>query len=603
MDSERTSRRKTGLYTLRLMSQETTASLRWRASRLLPWAGAAGLYTALTLIYLWPIPRLWGNHIGPGLGDPLFVLYVLKWGAHQIQLGLPDFWNANIFYPTKGSLALSEHLLGPSAQLALFLGVVPNAIAGYNFLLVTSFVGTALAVCWVCRRTGLSWTAALLAGGMFSFSPFRIGHMAHLQILIAQWIPLTLWFWDRLLAERTAKNAVLFLLFYLLNLSGGCYFAYMIHFPLLAILAVRAWSERRELISVRSLRLLAAVALVAGTAIAALFLPYVRIARAHGLIRPEGEIRFYSATWASYFSPAPESLYFGPPARRLLRSVAEDSAELFFRPENQLFAGILPTILFFVGAFVAWRRRQEGPPDVWARGLALAGLLCLALSFAGVFLPLSRIFPGLAGMRVPARFYAFTSLTVVYFAARGVDALLCRIRRPRGRAVVAALLAVFLAAELAPREMRWEGLFREEQLPEVYRWIRDEKTVRALIELPIGADSREADYLYASTVHWKPIANGYSGYMPASHQVLTDRIGFLPNPAVLDLLREWWITHIVVHARRPDRAKAVRRWEGRFATGPQRRVERVFHSDGIYVYRLLDVPTLSGKQERPLHRR
>ncbi len=572
------------------MRLETNAFLRGRGSRLLPWAAAAGLYTALTLVYLWPLPRLWGNHIGPGLGDPLFVLYVLKWGAHQIQLGLPDLWNANLFYPTKGSLALSEHLLGPSAQLALFLMVVPNAIAGYNFLLVTSFAATALAVCWVCRRAGLSWTAAVMAGGMFSFSPFRIGHLAHLQILIAQWIPLALWFWDRLLAERTAKNAALFLAFYLLNLSGGCYFAYMIHFPMVAILASRAWVEGRKLVSIRSLRILGAVVLLAATAVAAIFLPYVRIARVHGLVRPEAEIREYSATLASYFSPSPNNIYSGPRARQIVEAVMEDSAGLFFRPENHLFAGFLPTVLFGVGAFVAWRRRKEGPPDVWARGLALSGLVCFALSFAGVFLPLARILPGLSGMRVPARFYAFTSLAVVYFAARGVDALLLHLRGRRGRTAVAAFLAVVLAVELVPRQMPWEGLFREEQLPEVYRWIRDEKTVKAILELPIGADSREADYLYASTVHWKPIANGYSGYMPVSHQILTDRIGYLPGPAVLDLLREWWITHIVVHARRPDRAKAVRRWEGRFATGPGRQVERVYQADGIYVFRLLDAP-------------
>ena len=32
---------------------------------------------------------------------------------------LPDLWNANLFYPTRGTLVLSEHLLGPAAQLAL----------------------------------------------------------------------------------------------------------------------------------------------------------------------------------------------------------------------------------------------------------------------------------------------------------------------------------------------------------------------------------------------------------------------------------------------------------------------------------------------------
>jgi hypothetical protein len=549
-----------------------------------------GLYTALTLVYFWPLPRLWGDHIGPELGDPLFVLYVLKWGAHQIRLGLPDVWNANFFYPTRGALAFSDHLLGPAAQLALFQAIIPNAIAGYNFLFLSSFVASALAACWVLRRSGLSWAAAVLGGWMFAFSPFRVSQTPHLQILIAQWVPLTLWFWDRLLAERTAKNAALFLLFYLLNLSGGAYLAYMIHFPLAAIFASRAFEQRRELISARSLRVFVPVALTMGVAAAVLFLPYLRISRIMGLTRSHAEVQEFGATLASYLSPTTEGIYFGKPTRQFLRSILGRTAELFFRQENSLFAGFLPTIFFGVGAVAAWRRRRDGPRDVWARGLALSGLVCFLLSLTVVYEPLMRVIPGLSGMRVPARFYAFVSLTLVVFAARGVDLLLRRLPGPRTRMALVAGLALVLAVELAPRRLNWGAVTREEEMPAVYTWIRDEPTVRSLIELPIHADTRENLYLYASTVHWKPIANGYSGYIPRPHQELAERIRFLPGPAGFDLLRSLWISHLLVHARRADRAEVLRNWEARFATGPERQVERVYAADGFYVYRLLNAP-------------
>ena len=83
---------------------------------------------------------------------------------------------------------------------------MPNAIAGYNFLFFTSFVGERPRRLLGCRRAALSWVAALLAGWMYAFSPFRFAQMTHIQMLIAQWVPLTLWFWDRLLAERTAPE-------------------------------------------------------------------------------------------------------------------------------------------------------------------------------------------------------------------------------------------------------------------------------------------------------------------------------------------------------------------------------------------------------------
>jgi hypothetical protein len=564
-------------------------------ARALIWAALTALYTAAALASLRPIWRIGGDHLSNSLSDPLFNLWVLKWGVHQIHLGLPDVWNANIFYPLRGTLALSDHLLGPAAQLAAFLAVVPNAIAGYNFLLFSSFVASALAACWVARRSGLSWGAAVLAGWMFAFAPFRFSQVAHIQLLLAQWIPLTLWFWDRLLAERTAKNAALFLVFYLLHVTGGCYLAYMIHFPLLAILASRALSEGRALLSPRSLRLLAPVVLAAAGALLVLFLPYVRISRAQGLTRTEGDIRQFGATLASYFSPAGQNVYFGHGTKNWLRSIfGPDRARLFFRSENALFAGFLPTLLFGIGAVASWRRRG----DPWARGLALSGLLCLALSFPVVYEPLMRVVPGLAGMRVIARFYVFVSFCLTWFAGRGADALLGRLSHPAARAALAAALALVLAAELTPRPLLWVPLPREERISEAYHWIAREPSVTSLVELPVHRGTQENVYLYSSTVHWKPLANGFSGYDPPIHQELVERIRFVPGEDGLGLLRRIGISHLVVHADSPRRAEALRRWEERFAAGPAPQVELVHRSGEISVYRLLYAPANSRTPNR-----
>ena len=564
-----------------------------RALPTLQWLAVALLYTAVTCAYFWPLPLLWKDHLSD-FGDPLFVIYVLKWGVRQIQLGLPDFWNATLFYPTRGTLALSDHLLGPAAQLFLFQKIVPGTVAGYNFLLLSSFAGSALAVCWMLRRSGLSWTAAVLGGWMYAFSSFRLSQVPHLQILIAQWIPPTLWFWDRLLTRRTMKDALLFLLFYLLNLTGGCYLAYTVHFSLLAVFLSRAAAEGRDLFSIRSLRLLVPVGLVAAVAVAVLFLPYVRVAREQGLARSEDETQAYSAKLASYVSPTDANLYFGPAANRFLRRVlGESTAKLFYRPENSLFAGFLPTILFFVGAFAAARRWREKPVDPWVRGLVLSGLISFALSFAWVYLPLSRIIPGLSGMRVPARLYVLVSLTLVFFAARGVDLLLRRVPGPpghRARAALALGLAAVLAVELAPRRFDWVRLPREEELPKAYTWIRDEPSVTSLLELPLLRDFPETFYLYAATVHWKPIANGYSGYTAPSYAELANNIRFLPNVRGFERLRKLGISHIVVHARSASRVEALESWESRFVNGPRRQVERVYREKEISIYRVLDRP-------------
>jgi hypothetical protein len=579
-------------------SNRPVSSGRPGSARWLAWAAAVAAYSLLTLIYLRPIWRVGGDSIPFAQGDPLFNLYVLKWSAHQIRLGLPDLWNANLFYPTHGALALSDHLLGPAVLLVLFQWIVPNAIAGYNFLFFTSFVATALAVCWVCRRGGLSWAAALLAGWMFAFSPFRLSQMTHIQMLIAQWAPLTLWFWDRLLAERTARNAALFLSFYLLTLTGGCYLAYMIHVPLLALLVNRTVSEGRGLFSARSLRVFGPVGLIAGSAVLLLFLPYLKTSRELGLTRTDQEVWTFGATPASYLSPSRASFYFGSEARGLLHAWLGADARAFSLPERALFAGFLPTLLFFVGAVARWRRRREAPPDLWERGLALSGLLCFLLTFPWIYAPLMRVIPGMSGMRVPPRFYTFLSLTLVFFAGRGVDFLRERVRAPRARAALVAALAAGLVVELAPRPLRWGPLEREEDFPAVYRWIARTPEVRALIELPIHRDARENQYIYYSTLHWKPLANGYSGYIPPAHERLAETIHFVPEQDGLDLLRELGISHLVIHPDSSRRMMVLRDWDARFASGEGRQVERVYQEEDTWVYRLLSPPMSSRNPKR-----
>lgn len=626
-------------------------------------AAVLALYTLFALLYLRPVWRVWQDRIAPDTGDPLFNLWVLEWGAHQFRLGLPDVWNANIFHPTPGTLAFSDHLLGPAFFLALFEAVHPNPIAGYNFLFFLSFPLTGLAVAWVVRRSGASWMAAGLAGAMYTFSPFRLSQLNHLQILMAMWVPLTLWFWDRLLAERTARHAGLFLLFYLLNVTGGCYLAYMAHLPMLAMLLNRFAVHGRELVSRRSLRVLAPAGVVAGLALGAIFFPYVRVAKEQGLSRNSYEAAQYGATLLSWLSPARNSLWFGPATKKFVRRQLSGAAEPFFRTENSLFCGWLATILGLAGlwllarrapgtppppgrrravllallaaaaaawitadtltlswsgrerlpdiavpawhgllaalvlALAAWawlRRRWTGGPwlrwremPAWDRGLALSGVACFALAHPIFYVPLMRVVPGLDGMRVPARFAAFVSLAVVFFAARALDAWLPRLRRPGARLAAVAGLALVLAAELAPRPIRWARLPRQEHLSPVYPWIAKREDVKAILDLPIRPNVTETFYMYASTVHWKPIANGYSGYLPPSHRQLTSRVRFLPDAEGLDLVSEMGITHLVVHTealREKKKLGLLRKWEREFLG---RRVEQVYSAGQARVYRVL----------------
>ncbi|HEV7670154.1 MAG TPA: hypothetical protein VGS22_16675 [Thermoanaerobaculia bacterium] len=609
-----------------------------RLRRFVPSLIGIALYALLATLFLRPIWRVFADHIAPGPGDPILNLYFLKWGMHQIGLGLPNVWDANFFFPMKGTLTLSDHLLGPALQLFLLHPLVPSAIVGYNLLLWSSFVLTGASTAWVLRQAGCSRPAAFLGGALFAFCPYRWSQIWHLQVLLMQWLPLTLWSFDRLLAERTPRRAAWFLLFYFLHVTGGAYLAYMIHVPLAALLLVRLarGSERRELLAPRSLRILGTTALAALLLMGAIFAPYVRFSRSHKLERNAGDIATFGAAFSSYLSPAMGATYFDGGIKYAVRRRAPGLEGALTRSENSLFPGFLAlgfglAALFAVrgrptGATPWWRarfamawvaggflliaiaslgvgdlltlrgpgrgplpaegvwwgvglaaaagllgairlRHRAGAPPLldragfpsetadWWLGLALGGGLSLLLSLPAFYIPAMRLLPGLSGMRVSARFGLFVAFTIAAFAARGVDAAAGRIAKwagsPRGRRIAlgafGATVAVIACFELGPHEVRWMRVLNESEFPPVYGWLANRPEVLAVAEIPMFASPSETSYMYYSTAHWKPLANGFSGYEPPLHQELAAKLRSVPSSGDLERLRRLGITHLVVH--------------------------------------------------------
>lgn len=632
-------------------------------------ASAAVFFLTLSLFYLRPIWSVFSIRIAPDLGDPLFNLASLSWGAHALSTGLSGllstFWNAPYFFPARGVTLLSDHLIGPAAFTALGGRLGLASIESYNLLFLGSFVLAGWSTYWVLRRSGRSYAAALLGGMVFAFAPFRWDQASHLQVLLAQWVPLVLWHFDRLLVERTAKRAGWFLLFYALHVTGGTYLAYMIHVPL-AVLLVNRWVER-ERKEIGPLRVLVATAALSLVLLAAVFLPY--LAAPEHPKRQGFEAQQYGASLVSWLTPSaanPYAVGFKPEWRR---------------PENSLFPGFLAlalaglavrsrwrrrtdpralspvrrwtlrglvalgltafvlsdlhtwmadpriraagvhlgtppqstALVYFLAAFGTWfflRRRWlgKGPPllayeSAWDRGLILSGAVSALLAFPLFFLPLMGLIPGLAEMRVPSRFHVFTLFAVSALAARGLDRIRDRWtaqpagpRAPRkasfARFAIAGIALGLLAIESAPRPLDWQPLVAEEDLPPVYRFLRDNPEVTAVLDVPLGAAIDDLPYQYFATFHRKPLVNGYSGFIPPDNLAFrAECCESVPDARHLAILQEWGVTHVVIHLDRFDR-----RWKRREARHWNRTAEvrKVYQDDRTIVYSLLPKPRGAG---------
>jgi hypothetical protein len=96
----------------------------------------------------------------------------------------------------------------------------------------------------------------------------------------------------------------------------------------------------------------------------------------------------------------------------------------------------------------------------------------------------------------------------------------------------------------------------------------------ALLELPMGGGGdprgayRETAYMLASTVHWKPLINGYSGYAPPTYDLLAGTARRLPEAGALQELVDMAdLRWVILHAPRGPVRSA---WQPLVASGAVR---------------------------------
>ena len=385
--------------------------------------GVAVLACVLTALYLWPITSLWRDHIAPDRGDPLFNTYILRWVQSNLSEGSgrvfsPDFWSPPFFFPFKGALALSDHMIGP-ALLTLPAASDPDSPAApYNLLLAGSFVFAAVICYWVLRLSGLQRLPSLFASLAFAFSPYRWDQISHLQILLVAWVPLTLWSWDRLLRRPSAAAASLFLASYTLHVLGGTYLAYMIHIPLLVI-AITRLSARTEdgvrqwkrIASPRSLVVLTAVIIASGALTATIFAPNLEVSKQHEMTREKSELKSYGATTLAFFTPAKPTRYSG--MARPLKKLARGYGPRLEQAEKRLFPGFLPAVMAIVGLGSLMVRNPVAGLSVWQKLL----LGTTAATAVTAFLVADVVTFGMRSPPIPmGRFYD-AALTVILASA------------------------------------------------------------------------------------------------------------------------------------------------------------------------------------------
>ena len=191
-------------------------------------------------------------------------------------------------------------------------------------------------------------------------------------------------------------------------------------------------------------------------------------------------------------------------------------------------------------------------PDIHAKGRVVATTNLYAAFYTFV--------PGFDGVRAPARYGMIVALGLAALAALGVAAI---DRRHHARASVIAGALIVLEAITMPLPInQYSSDYRQTGLaplpasvamgsaaPEVYRYVAQLPSSAVLMELPLGEPAFDVRYMFYSTLHWKPLVNGYSGGAPPQYEMLTEALKDLaarPDRA-WQAIADSTATHAIVH--------------------------------------------------------
>jgi hypothetical protein len=395
-----------------------------------PALGPLLILAGVAAVLFWPAVSLQGVYF---IGDANHYLPRLAWVADHLRAGRFPLWNPHLSLGTpmfSGFYPLHQ----------LFFLVLPAGPA-YNYDIVFHILLGATGMFALARSWGQSRSGALLAGIVYGFGGFTLGHIQHLVILVGlAWIPVTFVCAERFFETLAPRAIALGAASVGLAVLGGQ--PQIVAYGLLALGAYAAvrlaqrWRTDRGSFT-RVLSGLAAM-IVLGLLLGAVFvLPFSEWINFISV-----EEHFKSALFAKGSGPAIFPLYPG----QLIRFVAPFwSGGSGWRPqmgsslvECALYLGLLPVALAPLGVT---RRNWRA---LFLMGLAAVAVL-MALGPHGPLYPLLADVPILTSGRTPLRYMALVQFAVALLAGFGLDAVADGKRRRAAAVMVAVLLAAAIA--------------------------------------------------------------------------------------------------------------------------------------------------------------
>jgi hypothetical protein len=581
------------------------------------------LFVGMTLFYTRPLALKADDHtMRENSGDTLFHIYVLSWTAHSLKTNPFNLFNATIFYPNRYTLAYSDHDFMSSLIALPVMALTHNGILGFNFVILVSFIISALgAYLLVLYLTG-DHLAGFAGGIIFGFPMYKLAHITHLQLVSTGFLPLSMLFLHLFTDRKKPVYALLFGASTVALFWTVWSYGFFLAFAILIYLAVLAFIERRQIVSIlrrrvspperkrayRWVGMLVGSFILIGAVLLPFVLPYLKASKLNpDFQRDISEIYSYSADVTDFLVAPPQSLVWG----RATGVFRPDPYTRGNGAERSLFAGLIPYLLAALGIVYLHGRGRSKRFVLWFYVIlaVLAGVMCLGVALyafgrhAGVWMPyrlLYRFFPGFKAIRTPTRMFVLVLLSLSVLGGFGVKWIREKLARRLDFVAVVSLvvaLLVLMTVEVMPTGIEMKRMETRNEFPSVYSWLAGRRGEAPTVFFPLapydpaapsGMDDlayvgMEPQRDYHNIANWKKMLNGYSGYTPVSYKDAVRYTRNFPSARALSFLRDLEIEYVVIEGPRYEKT-AMRDLLQRALSSPGLALE--YRDDGYYAFRL-----------------
>ena len=524
---------------------------------------------------LWTGWPLWTDFRGlmVSIADPQLNTYLVGWSQFALFNQITSFADANQFWPWESALAYGEHLL---AQAVLTLPFKPflNAVGIHNMSWMQGYFFSALGAYALAWSTWRCRGAALMAGLIYGFAPYRLAQWEHVQLIHGGSLPIMILAFERILKGGGRGWQAILCLAAWGQWLGSWYWTIISFWFLMPYFLARSFQQRSN-IDRRVVGRLLAPLLIASIPVAIVAFPYYDLLKTGVMLRPRELAMDWWARPIDFLVSDERNLVFGRGLgfQDRLRSVVDFERYLFpglsiiagfivvsclrlrKRPNFCKAAGVSSHAVF--GTAIPWK------PGLWTGITLFMLVLCFgpkfqasicsgSLAFRNPFYDLIDWVPGTDQIRVTARWVLPALLSFAMMLGCAWSSL-PDLRHASVRRLVQAGLVILLFLDICWRPLSPVPV--DPDHPEVYRWLENQPYPSPILLMPVDHPVLMLEMAW----HHQPVVNGSNGYFPRGYPGYMEILSGFPSHASLDKLADFKVRYVVIDVTRTGRD--MNRWE------------------------------------------